>query len=699
MQIKKNVVATTGDMPFVVDLADFPHGELASIRKDDKYDIEFYNVPEGTQVVSYDEKTGLPTFRDVKFWSIHKGKPIEIVNLEDGRQIITDNDPRAVYGIATKGGALSYERFTPSEAMDRGVMVPVTESPIASDVDGMFYDFSDGKIKPERSGLCVPLDFSFGQFVGVMAGDGWSDTNLNTYLSDNEGYNIEFVAGFLKSVYPEFRTSAIEHKFGEEAGRYGDTTSFRLNAGTKKLGSRTKELIDGHGDETTSGSANKRLPVWYQLAGRDFILGLVNGLIATDGTVCISHGKSKPQLQISFTSTSLRLIREFKRCCQLVGVKGSISFSKNTSGGNTAWLCSVSTIDAKETGLLSRCCHSRKRTVFLDSSVSTSAACVKNDIVPFPSETARELVRLVPSAEACGADAGVIGEEELARRKRYNSLSVNVRNRASCGTITRNLVRMIYALGNEIADRNEKLHSRGLDMLREIEGRFSNLLENDNGGSRRSWKVHIEDYELDTMSDGWNAARTRDSKTWSADVRRSVNAISIGRKKKFLTWSNVMDIKTLFEKYQAPNTELRDSSSLRGLMELVESDVSWVGIKSVEKTGKVEVGYDLTVPGSDTFMSDDGIILSNTVNIHVPASDKAAKQALEKMLPSKNLFSLTDMKSVRYKPEKEQISGLWALTRGKTKKPTRYFSTKAEAIAAYRNGEIGPNDPVEIKGA
>lgn len=92
-------------------------------------------------------------------------------------------------------------------------------------------------------------------------------------------------------------------------------------------------------------------------------------------------------------------------------------------------------------------------------------------------------------------------------------------------------------------------------------------------------------------------------------------------------------------------------------------------------------------------MDHDG----DTVNLHVPASMKAANQAFEKMLPSKNLFSLTDMKSVRYKPEKEQISGLWALTRGRTRKPTRYFSSKAEAIAAYRNGEIGPNDPIEIK--
>ena len=93
-------------------------------------------------------------------------------------------------------------------------------------------------------------------------------------------------------------------------------------------------------------------------------------------------------------------------------------------------------------------------------------------------------------------------------------------------------------------------------------------------------------------------------------------------------------------------------------------------------------------------MDHDG----DTVNIHVPASAKAAKQAMEKMLPSKNLFSLTDLKSVRYKPEKEQISGLWALTRGRTRKPTRVFANKQEAISAYRNGEIGPNDPIEVAG-
>lgn len=697
MQIKKNVMATNGGLPFVVDLADFPHGELASVRKDSQYDIEFYNVPEGTQVVSYNEQTGLPEFHDVKFWSVHRGKPIEIVNLDDGRQIITDNDPRAVYGIATKGGSLTPARFTPTEAMDKGVMVPVSESPAASDAHGMSYDFSDGLIKDVPSATSVPLDFAFGQAVGLMAGDGWVDSIGIVSLSDNEGLNAKALLGFLRSgPYPEaYMTDDV---FSPDMhGRYGRSVRYRVNTGSKTLGVRIKELIDGHGDESTSGSANKRLPVWYQFAGKDFILGLVNGLIATDGTVCVSNGKSKPQLQISFTSTSLRLVREFKRCCQLVGVKSAISFSKNTSGGNTAWICNVSTVDAKSVGLLSRCCHDRKRDVFDSATVSDAPEHSRNNVVPLPSGVAARLVKLVPAAKVSGVDLDALGEKEKARRLRYQATAINLRAHAGKGAVTRFLVRRIAEIGKEIADNNMAAFERGRSVMENVSGRFSGLLENDNGGNRRTWKVEASVDEADAFAAMIASVKPSECSSWQVDVRSISTSLSIVRRKGFVTWDQLSNLKAFFDKYPTPNSELRDSDDLSALVALAESNVSWVGIKSVEKTGKVEIGYDLTVPGPDTFMSDDGIVLSNTVNIHVPASEKAAKQALDKMLPSKNLYSLTDMQAMRYKPEKEQISGLWALTRGSTRKPVRHFGSKSEAIAAYRNGEIGPNDPVEIK--
>ena len=697
MQIKQNVIAINGDLPFVTDLADFPHGELVSVRKDESYNIEFYAVAPGTKVAAYEEKTGAPVFHDVKYWSIHRGKQVEIVNLDDGRQIITDNDPRAVYGIATKGETFEYDRFTPSDAMDKRVLVPVVGDTVASNVDGLFYDFGDGLIKDIKTATSVALDFDFGQFVGIMAGDGWSDSINLVSETDNEGFNAEFVLNFLKAgPYPNAYTTADRFS-ADMPGRYGDTVRYRINVGSKTFGARIKELVDGHGDETTSGSANKRLPPWYQFAGRKFISGLVNGLIATDGTVCLSHGKSKPQLQISFTSTSMRLVREFRRCCQLLGVKSSISFSKNTSGGNQAWICQASTIDAKRVGLLDKCCHHRKRDIFINASVDTSPMCVKHDVVPLPSGVAKRLITLVPAAKVSGVDLDALGEEEKARRLRYQSVSISLRRYALEGFITKYIVRRISEIGDEMATKHRSAFDIGSQILASIEQRFAPWFDKDSGGSRRSWKVVVADEETRLIANMIAAVKPSYCKSWRMDVRGLSGALAIIRSKGFVTWEQLGNFKKLFVKYPSPNTELRDSPDLAVLLRLVNSDVSWVGIKSVDKTGKVEVGYDLTVPGPDTFMSDDGIILSNTVNIHVPASEKAAKQALEKMLPSKNLFSLTDLKSVRYKPEKEQISGLWALTRGKTDKPVRMFSSKADAIKAYRNGEIGPNDPIVIR--
>jgi DNA-directed RNA polymerase beta subunit len=83
-------------------------------------------------------------------------------------------------------------------------------------------------------------------------------------------------------------------------------------------------------------------------------------------------------------------------------------------------------------------------------------------------------------------------------------------------------------------------------------------------------------------------------------------------------------------------------------------------------------------------------------NFHVPVSDKAVSQATRKMLPSTNLFSLTDLQSVRHAPSMEMTYGLYQLTRAQSKKPTRVFKTAKEAKAAYKAGEIAANDPIEI---
>ena len=92
-------------------------------------------------------------------------------------------------------------------------------------------------------------------------------------------------------------------------------------------------------------------------------------------------------------------------------------------------------------------------------------------------------------------------------------------------------------------------------------------------------------------------------------------------------------------------------------------------------------------------MDHDG----DTVNIHVPSSDKAVEQASKTMRPSQNLTSLTDLKEPRYMPGKEQIFGLYAATSKVAKKPVKVFNSVSEAKRAYARGEIGMNDPIEIR--
>lgn len=87
----------------------------------------------------------------------------------------------------------------------------------------------------------------------------------------------------------------------------------------------------------------------------------------------------------------------------------------------------------------------------------------------------------------------------------------------------------------------------------------------------------------------------------------------------------------------------------------------------------------------------------DAMNFHVPASDEAVKEVIEKMLPSKNLISTSDFK-LQMQPKQEFLLGLYLATKDKSKKEPRTFESREAAIKAALNGQIEFNDPVIIKG-
>jgi DNA-directed RNA polymerase beta subunit len=86
----------------------------------------------------------------------------------------------------------------------------------------------------------------------------------------------------------------------------------------------------------------------------------------------------------------------------------------------------------------------------------------------------------------------------------------------------------------------------------------------------------------------------------------------------------------------------------------------------------------------------------DAMQYHVPSTEKAAKEAIDKMLPSKNLLSAAAFKS-HYVPNKDYQSGAYlaSISQNKKAKPRVYRSRK-DALAAYKRGEINVDTPVHI---
>ena len=86
----------------------------------------------------------------------------------------------------------------------------------------------------------------------------------------------------------------------------------------------------------------------------------------------------------------------------------------------------------------------------------------------------------------------------------------------------------------------------------------------------------------------------------------------------------------------------------------------------------------------------------DAMQYHVPSTNEAAREAIDKMLPSKNLFSVGSFKA-HYVPNKDYQTGLYlASSRINKKAKPRVFRNKADAVAAYRRGEISVDTPVHI---
>jgi hypothetical protein len=86
----------------------------------------------------------------------------------------------------------------------------------------------------------------------------------------------------------------------------------------------------------------------------------------------------------------------------------------------------------------------------------------------------------------------------------------------------------------------------------------------------------------------------------------------------------------------------------------------------------------------------------DTMNYHVPATEEAKKEVIEKLLPSRNLLSASEFKA-HYVPTMEYQGGLYHATTAKNEKlRPQVFRNKQDAMRAHAEGRISFDTPIEI---
>lgn len=375
-RIKVQVPMLDGETLHIVDLAEFPHGELAH----EQATKAFYAV-KGARVLAYDEVLKTWVWAEVASWSVHHGCETLLVTTEMGQQLITDDDPRAVYGF--DGESLLPVRRRPADAVEQNTWLLM-----AHDVSSLEGDMSEfqGPVS------ALPLSTTIGRWLGTMVGDGWvAADNYVGLAAMNDGIAADWHTG-MEEVYPGHTSDVkVYTRDVTEKPEQGFANSRRFVLHDKRLGRWLAPIIG-------QGAENKHLPPFFLRAPRAFRLGLFAGLMQTDGCISVSNGKKKPQWMINFCTSSNRLAREYTLLCKSLGIRAKITTSDRGAMRLTSYTVTPSSVDLARLGSITVAdpeAQADWTRFFKDPPDANAASSGKLDRVPVPDTINYRLRKLV----------------------------------------------------------------------------------------------------------------------------------------------------------------------------------------------------------------------------------------------------------------------------------------------------------------
>jgi hypothetical protein len=143
--------------------------------------------------------------------------------------------------------------------------------------------------------------------------------------------------------------------------------------------------------------------------------------------------------------------------------------------------------------------------------------------------------------------------------------------------------------------------------------------------------------------------------------------------------------------------EFIENTFVKNWIKLVKNkSLLWDLITDVLQVDRPDVTYDFSVAGKEAFCVDGVFLTHNTMQFHVPVSDEARKDAVDKMLPSRNLISSLNF-GVHFLPSQEFQMGLFtASSKRKEGVEPRVFRSAEDVVNAFHQGKISADDVVKI---
>lgn len=352
----------------VIHIDQMPRIEDTKVEKSER--VTEWDVPAGTQLYALDLKTGQHAWADVTKVSLHRTLVAHTVQLACGEALVVSEDHSIItYNPAT--GAL--EKTKPAESI--GQFVPrATRMSTAKPIE---------QVTASREGheWKLKLTRDVGVFLGLLAGDGCLMGDRHLALNGT-GFKVENRAKFTQVA----QSDALPY------GRHVSEIAFTSPSLGGGEGLRERSVVSNTAwfsrwlqDHIGHGALNKRVPAFSLQAGPAHLMGVLDGLLSSDGSVSISHGKEKPQLMVNFSTSSPDLGLSIQEICRLLGVATGCTPYKSKTSGRDAWIITLSTVGLK--ALVEQhqftLTHPEKNRI-LQENVGSVSTLRGGDVVPYP---------------------------------------------------------------------------------------------------------------------------------------------------------------------------------------------------------------------------------------------------------------------------------------------------------------------------